>query len=114
MGYGDLQIFDIIVFAVIAVFLIFRLRSVLGKRTGFEKTTNNNTNIQPINTEVTTNKMPELEENISKLSIAYETINILGEPGVIKRNIIICVKRKKFIGSTIGIYYLINNTLNQF
>ena len=36
MIYGDLQFFDIIVFAAIAIFLIYRLRSVLGKRTGFE------------------------------------------------------------------------------
>ena len=31
MVYGDLQFFDIIVFAVIAIFLIYRLRNVLGK-----------------------------------------------------------------------------------
>ena len=36
MVYGDLQIFDIIIFLGIAVFLIYRLRNVLGKRTGFE------------------------------------------------------------------------------
>ena len=40
MVYGDLQFFDIIIFAVIAVFIIYRLRSVLGKRTGFQKNTN--------------------------------------------------------------------------
>ena len=39
MVYGDLQFFDIIIFAVIAVFIIYRLRSVLGKRTGFQKKT---------------------------------------------------------------------------
>ncbi len=37
MVYGDLQFFDIVIFAVIAVFIIYRLRSVLGKRTGFQK-----------------------------------------------------------------------------
>jgi len=37
MAYGDLQFFDIIIFAVIAVFLIYRLRNVLGKRTGYQK-----------------------------------------------------------------------------
>ena len=37
MVYGDLQFFDIIIFAVIAVFLIYRLRNVLGKRTGYQK-----------------------------------------------------------------------------
>ena len=38
MVYGDLQFFDIVIFAVIAAFIIYRLRSVLGKRTGFQKT----------------------------------------------------------------------------
>ncbi len=37
MVYGDLQFFDIIIFAAIAGFIIYRLRSVLGKRTGFQK-----------------------------------------------------------------------------
>ena len=37
MLYGDLQFFDIIIFAAIAAFIIYRLRSVLGKRTGYEK-----------------------------------------------------------------------------
>ena len=36
MVYGDLQFFDIIIFAVIAVFLIYRLRNVLGKKTGYQ------------------------------------------------------------------------------
>ena len=40
MLYGDLQFFDIIIFAAIAAFIIYRLRSVLGKRTGFQKKTN--------------------------------------------------------------------------
>ena len=42
MAYGDLQFFDIIVFAVIAVFLIYRLRNVLGKRTGYQKSPTTN------------------------------------------------------------------------
>jgi len=76
MVYGDLQIFDIIVFAVIAVFLVFRLRSVLGKRTGFEKKPNNNVDAQQTKAkETTTNNIPELEEKISRLKTAYETIN---------------------------------------
>ena len=37
MIYGDLQFFDILIFAAIAGFIIYRLRSVLGKRTGFQK-----------------------------------------------------------------------------
>ena len=40
MVYGDLQFFDLIIFAAIAVFIIYRLRSVLGKRTGFQKNIN--------------------------------------------------------------------------
>jgi predicted lipid-binding transport protein (Tim44 family) len=34
---GDYQILDILLFAAIAGFLVFRLRSVLGRRTGLEK-----------------------------------------------------------------------------
>ena len=37
MGGGNLQLFDIIIFAAIAGFLFFRLRNVLGRRTGTEK-----------------------------------------------------------------------------
>ena len=76
MVYGDLQIFDIIVFAGIAVFLVFRLRSVLGKRTGFEKKPDNGAGAQLTKTkENKANNIPELEEKISKLKTAYETIN---------------------------------------
>ncbi len=76
MIYGDLQIFDIVVFAAIAVFLVFRLRNVLGKRTGFEKKFDNGADVQLTKTkETTVNNIPELEEKISKLKTAYETIN---------------------------------------
>ena len=34
---GDFQFFDIILFAMIAAFLVLRLRSVLGRRTGNER-----------------------------------------------------------------------------
>lgn len=37
MNGGDLPIFEIIIFAVVAGFLLLRLRSVLGRRTGTEK-----------------------------------------------------------------------------
>ena len=47
MGYGDLQIYDILIFAGIAVFLVFRLKNVLGKKTGFES--NINKKISPKN-----------------------------------------------------------------
>tara|TARA_B100000965_G_C19532476_1_gene731776 strand:+ start:73 stop:651 length:579 start_codon:yes stop_codon:yes gene_type:complete len=72
MVYGDLQFFDIIVFAGIAVFLIYRLRKVLGKRSGFEKgfqtqkTNNKNEN--------TTKEIPTLDENFIKLSDAYKSM----------------------------------------
>ena len=76
MVYGDLQIFDIIIFAGIAIFLVFRLKNVLGKRTGFEKNPDKNADAQPIKTKETTiNSIPELEQKMSKLKIAYETIS---------------------------------------
>ena len=71
--YGDLQIFDLIIFAGIAVFLIYRLKKVLGKRTGFEG--------QKKTTETQNNKIenikkfePQLKDNETKLSIAYKTL----------------------------------------
>ncbi|PPR47847.1 MAG: hypothetical protein CFH19_00214 [Alphaproteobacteria bacterium MarineAlpha5_Bin9] len=76
MNYGDLQFYDIIIFAGIAAFLIFRLRSVLGKRSGFEKQAaekNNygkNKNVQqPINI-----SPPALEEKFIALEKAYKLI----------------------------------------
>ena len=76
MIYGDLQIFDIVVFAAIAVFLVFRLRKVLGKKNGFEKKPNNKAGAQLAETKGTSaNNIPELEEKISKLKTAYEIIN---------------------------------------
>ena len=47
MVYGDLQIVDILIFAGIAAFLVFRLRNVLGKRTGFSKKPKENFNLVP-------------------------------------------------------------------
>ena len=73
MGYGDLQFIDIIIFAGVAGFLIFRLRGVLGKRSGFQK--KEKTNIVSNNKEGVLKKdTPDLKENESKLSIAYEHI----------------------------------------
>ena len=74
MVYGDLQFFDIIVFAVIAVFLIYRLRSVLGKRTGFQKT-NPIDPPQPKSFEKPTNKTPQLKDNEQKLVTIYENVD---------------------------------------
>ena len=76
MFYGDLQIVDIIIFAGIAAFLVFRLKNVLGKRTGFRKKTNVPPNILPDEkNEIKTKSIPELQENFLKLKTAYETIN---------------------------------------
>ena len=72
MVYGDLQFFDIIVFAGIAAFLIYRLRNVLGKRSGFEKKIGKP---QPKEREVNSLKnIPQLKENENKLSKAYDVL----------------------------------------
>ena len=72
MVYGDLQFFDIIVFAGIAAFLIYRLRNVLGKRGGFEKQIGKP---QPKEKEANSIKnIPQLKENENKLSKAYEVL----------------------------------------
>ena len=74
MVYGDLQFFDIIIFAVIAVFIIYRLRGVLGKRTGFQKKPNHQQFVkkQPKQPQV---KIPELKENEQKLEAVYKSVN---------------------------------------
>ena len=72
MVYGDLQFFDIIVFAGIAAFLIYRLRNVLGKRSGFEKKIGKP---QPKEKDINSLKdIPLLKENENKLSKAYEVL----------------------------------------
>ena len=75
MVYGDIQFFDIIVFAAIAIFLIYRLRGVLGKRTGYQQT-------PQAHQKTTTNKpkslkktIPLLKDNEEKLSKIYEEID---------------------------------------
>ena len=77
MGYGDLQFYDIIIFAAIAIFLVFRLRKVLGKRTGFEKKPKKDTE-QQNNFIKNNNKdkiIPELDDKFVKLNKAYETLD---------------------------------------
>ena len=74
MFYGDLQFFDIIIFAAVAVFLIYRLRSVLGKRTGFQKNVSV-TNSPPKATKNIKTEIPPLKENELKLSLVYENVN---------------------------------------
>ena len=72
MVYGDLQFFDIIVFAGVAAFLIYRLRNVLGKRSGFEKKIGKP---QPKEKEINSLKqIPQLKDNENKLSKAYEVL----------------------------------------
>ncbi len=75
MVYGDLQFFDIIIFAVIAAFIIYRLRSVLGKRTGFQKKPVDQQFVkkQPTH-EKEEVKIPQLTENEQKLENVYKKI----------------------------------------
>ena len=74
MVYGDLQFFDIIIFAVIAVFIIYRLRSVLGKRTGFQKKINQQEFVKK-ETILDELKIPQLKENEQKLEAVYKKVN---------------------------------------
>ena len=74
MVYGDLQFFDIIIFAAIAIFIIYRLRSVLGKRTGFQQTPNQQ-EISKKQTKTTQPKIPQLKENEQKLEVVYKEVN---------------------------------------
>ena len=73
MVYGDLQFFDIIIFAVIAVFLIYRLRNVLGKKTGYQKSPTTNQYTSKKNTPSKKN-IPQLNDNEQKLLKIYESV----------------------------------------
>ena len=74
MIYGDLQFFDILIFAAIAGFIIYRLRSVLGKRTGFQK---NISEPKPQETkkQEDVQKIPSLMDNETKLEVVYKKAN---------------------------------------
>jgi len=74
MIYGDLQFFDILIFAAIAGFIIYRLRSVLGKRTGFQK---NISQPKPQETkkQEDVQKIPSLMDNETKLEVVYKKVN---------------------------------------
>ena len=74
MLYGDLQFFDIIIFAVIAVFIIYRLKNVLGKRTGFEKNINQQEFIKK-ETRSKQEKIPQLKESEQKLETVYSQVD---------------------------------------
>tara|TARA_B110001454_G_scaffold186791_1_gene183805 strand:- start:193 stop:774 length:582 start_codon:yes stop_codon:yes gene_type:complete len=71
MVYGDLQFFDILIFAGIAAFLIYRLRNVLGKRRGFENKSIKKDAV-PEKNNIAINKIPPLKDNELKLSTVYE------------------------------------------
>ena len=73
MVYGDLQFFDIIIFAVIAAFIIYRLRSVLGKRTGFQKNINQQ-EFTKEETKQTQKNPPQLKDNEQKLEVVYKAV----------------------------------------
>ena len=77
MGYGDLQFFDIVIFAGIAVFLVFRLRKVLGRRSGFEK--NNGDSSENTNNHSESKAegkvIPELDDSFKELKKAYEILD---------------------------------------
>ena len=76
MVYGDLQFFDIILFAAIAGFIIYRLRSVLGKRTGFQKkTTDHQPKYKELKEEEQNQKIPSLLDNQLKLETVYKNVS---------------------------------------
>ena len=74
MVYGDLQFFDIIIFAVIAIFIIYRLRSVLGKRTGFQKKTNQQ-EFTKKEQKIEPEKIPQLKEGEQKFETVYRQVD---------------------------------------
>tara|TARA_B100000579_G_C22672168_1_gene776170 strand:+ start:204 stop:785 length:582 start_codon:yes stop_codon:yes gene_type:complete len=74
MVYGDLQFFDIIIFAVIAAFIIYRLRSVLGRRTGFQKNPNEH-RLEKKQILKEDFKVPQLKESEQKLENIYKSDN---------------------------------------
>mgnify|MGYP001262881132 CR=1 FL=1 len=74
MIYGDLQFFDILIFAAIAGFIIYRLRSVLGKRTGFQKELAEQQPKQNKDQE-TPKKIPSLLDSEVKLEEVYKRVS---------------------------------------
>ena len=74
MIYGDLQFFDILIFAAIAGFIIYRLRSVLGKRTGFQKNISEPKK-QETKKQEDFQEIPSLMDNEIKLESVYKKVN---------------------------------------
>jgi len=75
MLYGDLQFFDIIIFAAIAAFIIYRLRSVLGKRTGYQKKKIDSPPKYKEEDGQKLDKIPSLLDNQLKLENVYKKVN---------------------------------------
>ena len=76
MGYGDFQFFDLIIFAGVAAFLVFRLRKVLGKRTGFEKQRPSNPEKQNKQKDFkATSNIPELDDDFIEFKKAYGALD---------------------------------------
>ena len=76
MLYGDLQFFDIILFAAIAGFIIYRLRSVLGKRTGYQKKADDHKPVyKNVDDKPKENKVPSLLDNQLKLENVYKKVD---------------------------------------
>ena len=75
MVYGDLQFVDIIIFAGVAAFLIYRLRNVLGKRAGFQKKNLGNEGDLTEGTKpIQSPQTPSLKESELKFATAYEAL----------------------------------------
>ena len=76
MLYGDLQFFDIILFAAIAGFIIYRLRSVLGKRTGYQKKADDHKPVyKNVDDKLKESKIPSLLDNQLKLENVYKKVD---------------------------------------
>ena len=73
MVNGNLGILDILIFAGVAAFLIYSLRNVLGKRTGFEK---KSIEEEVFSSKKDTNKKEDyqLKDNEARLSDVYDVI----------------------------------------
>ena len=75
MVYGDLQFIDILIFAGVAAFLIYRLRNVLGKRAGFQKKDLGNDGDLTKGARLgPKTPLPSLKENELKFATAYENL----------------------------------------
>ena len=84
MVYGDLQFIDLIIFGGVAIFLIYRLRGVLGKRAGIQKKDlGKKSDLAQDNQINKKSNLPLLKENELKFATAYESL-----PGFDHKNFI--------------------------